>query len=246
MLRFATAAMGTRFELALPAASSAIGELVISEIDEWHRRLNRFAPDSWVSHVNRTASVDPVRCDEDLWALLLDAQAVWRASEGAFDITRGDADGLILDEASHTVAFSRPGMSLDFGGIGKGHALDCCERLLRSHGVTSAFLHGGTSSGLALGHDEAGHPWVIRAGGNTGVARHIELVDSAFSVSDGGHRLHIFDPRSGAGITEGSEQVVVTGPSARLCDAWSTAIVVLGRVPADFPIGYAHATTAAG
>jgi hypothetical protein len=27
----------------------------------------------------------------------------------------------------------------------------------------------------------------------------------------------------------------VIGPSARLADAWSTALVVLGRVPAGFP-----------
>jgi thiamine biosynthesis lipoprotein len=131
-------------------------------------------------------------------------------------------------------------MSIDLGGIGKGHALDCCARILRAHDITTAFVHGGTSSGLALGADPAGHPW--RVGG----ALPLSLTDCAFSVSDaaGQPQPHIVDPRSG--LPTAARSVVVTGPSARLCDAWSTALVVLGRAPAHFPIGYAHAETAAG
>jgi thiamine biosynthesis lipoprotein len=252
--------MGTRFELVLPrglkptrpvrafrpADLQSIGELVMAEIDDWHQRLNRFSPDSWVSHVNRTAALEPVRCDDDVWDLLVDAKAVWRDSDEAFDITRGDGDALTLDPESRTVSFGRAGMALDLGGIGKGHALDCCVRILRAHGITSAFCHGGTSSGIALGNDPAGHPWRVRT---EPLALQLSLTDSAFSVSDAaGQALpHILNPRTGVPvIRDPGRAVVVTGPSARVCDAWSTAIVVLGRVPPQFPIGYAHAETAAG
>lgn len=228
MTRYAIEAMATRFEVVLPDASPALGELVLNEIADWHHRLNRFAPDSWVSHVNRTAASSPVRCDEDIWRLLIDAQDVWHASGGAFDITRGFGHALVLDADTRTLKFDHPAMHLDFGGIAKGHALDCCGRLLRDHGVTSAFLHGGTSSGLAIGLDALGQYWtVLRDFGTSG----LRLVDAAFSVSDAASQAHphIIDPRSGEMISRKSAApVMVTGPSARLCEAWSTAAVVLG------------------
>lgn len=256
--------MGTRFELVLPSRGltpprsegpsaagrafsladlQSIGELVIAEIDDWHQRLSRFAPDSWVSHVNRTAGDAAVRCDEDVWALFADAHTVWRDSEGAFDITRGDGDALQLDAGARTIRFGRSGMSIDLGGIGKGHALDCCGRLLRAHGVTSAFLHGGTSSGLALGADPEGRPWRVALDAGAPAP----LTDTAFAVSDAASqpRTHIVDPRAGSRPVDREARMAVLGPSARLCDAWSTALVVLGRVPARFPLGYVHAETAA-
>lgn len=256
--------MGTRFELVLPTGGThggrtfrsvdyqAIGELVMAEVEEWHQRLSRFALDSWVSHVNRTAAHEPVRCDDDTWALLSDAQQVWRDSAGAFDVTRGDGDALILDASAYTVRFARPGVSIDFGGIGKGHALDCSARLLRGHGVTSAFLHGGTSSGIALGLDPAGHLWRVLmepkgfSPWDNARAEALALHDTAFAVSDAASQAtaHIIDPRSKMPIDAPTPRpVVVTGPSARVCDAWATALVVLGRAPVTFPIGYAHGET---
>lgn len=241
----ATAAMGTRFEVVIalglsvgqafgPADLRAIGELALAEIDDWHARLSRFAPDSWVSHVNRTAATEPVRCDDEVWALLSDARAVWVASDGAFDITRGQGEALALDPERRTVAFSRPGVAIDLGGIGKGHAIDCCARLLRSHGVGSAFVHGGTSSGAGIGVDADGMPWRVAVPGES---QALLVTDRAFSLSDaaGQTRPHIVD-RQGADVVAG--RVAVVGPSARMADAWSTALVVLGRVPAAFPADY--------
>jgi thiamine biosynthesis lipoprotein len=261
--RFAIEAMATRFEVVLPDAPPAIGELLLHEIAEWHHRLNRFAPDSWVSHVNRTAASTPVRCDEDVWGLLVDAQDAWRASGGAFDITRGHGDALRLNPDTRTVQFDDPSMRLDLGGIAKGHALECCGRLLRQHGVTSAFLHGGTSSGLAIGLDPAtGQPWRVDLGtsglrdfgtsglrdfGTSGLRDFgtSGLRDFAFSVSDAGAQAHahIIDPRSGELIERNqSSPVMVTGPSARLCEAWSTAVVVMGEAT-QVPPGYSVTIT---
>lgn len=224
--------MATRFEVVLADAPPGVGELLLDEIAGWHHRLDRFAPDSWVSHVNRTAATTPVRCDEDVWALLTDAHAVWVASGGAFDITRGHGHALILDPGTRTVRFGDSAMQLDLGGIAKGHAIDCCGLLLREHGVTSAFLHGGTSSGLAVGLDPAtGQPWKVEFGDRVWTPR-------AFSVSNPSSQTtpHIVDPRSGEMVTrDPGLRVMVTGPSARLCEAWSTAAVVLGDIQVGSP-----------
>lgn len=280
MLRLATTAMGTRFEIVLVAGPSswseadlcAAGEIAIDDIDDWHRRLSRFAPDSLVSHINRTAALTPVALDAQMWRLFRDAVAVWSATGGAFDITvapalvahgfsdsavparggRAQGHALVLDDDARTVSFREAGVSLDFGAIGKGHALDCAAERLRDCGVTSAFLQGGTSSGLAIGRPPGERGWRVALGPGLGAAV-VTLADAAFSLSDAeaqrsacGHR-HLVDPRQPVdGIdatdemdrTDGPTRALVTGPSARLADAWSTGLVVLGHIPETMPSGY--------
>lgn len=274
MLRLATTAMGTRFEIVLVAGPPswseadlrAAGETAIEDINEWDRRLSRFAPDSLVSHINRTAALAPVALDEPTWHLFRDAISVWSATGGAFDITvapalvaRGFADSavpargsgsrgdaLVVDDEVRTVGFSAVGVSLDFGAIGKGHALDCAAGRLRECGVTCAFLQGGTSSGLAIGRPPGARGWRVALGADL-EAGLITLADTAFSLSDSeaqrsaqGHR-HVVDPRKPYDATDrlqGPTRALVTGPSARLADAWSTALVVLGDIPASLPSKY--------
>ena len=264
--RLATGAMGTRFELALLDGTGDLrtaGEAAIDEIEMWHRRLSRFAPDSLVSHINREASHAPVRLDRDTFELFHDAVTVWRDSEGAFDITiapamtrAGYADSAVpacgaqigagalrLDPDTWAIEFAEPRVSIDLGGIGKGHALDRAASVLRDAGVTSALLHAGTSSIVAIGAPERSDGWRIEI--PAGCERRIvALRDAAISVSDPGGPVderrsasHILDPRDGRPVPS-SVRATVVGSSARLADAWSTALVVLGKTPAAFPSHY--------
>lgn len=264
-MQLALAAMGTRFEVALPREANglpdrdlrAAGEAALDEIARWHERLSRFASDSLVSHINRQAASAPVRLDDETFALLQEAQAVWRESAGAFDITMaprkarlGFQDGAVasrgeggvmhairLDGANSTIAFERADVSVDLGGIAKGHALDCAAALLRAAGVRSALLHGGTSSVLAFGSQPGAGAW--RVGVRASV---VALDNAALSVSDPASQRHvtghdhIVSPSHYCGRSH--RAVAVVGPSARLADAWSTALAVLGDVPAAFPSGY--------
>jgi len=270
-LRLATAAMGTRFELVIleggglqaataAAGARAAGEAAIEEIEEWHRRLNRFSADSLLSHINRTAAHERVRLDREMFELMADAMTVWRATGGAFDITvapalaaQGLAESAVMGSRvlggavrlraeDWTIGFDEAGLSLDLGGLAKGHALDCAGAILRAQGVTSALLHGGTSSVLAIGTPPGSAGWQVAIGAEPG-APTVRLRDEALSVSDSqsqigtGAAAHIVDPRSGLPVI-GNGRVAVRGPSARLADAWSTALVVLGRTPDTFPPGY--------
>lgn len=263
-LRLATAAMGTRFELVLggpdPEALRPAGEAALEEIELWHRRLSRFATDSLVSHLNRTAHDAPVRLDGETFALFADALRVFRDSDGAFDVAvaplmerNGFAPSVVpgvawvssamirLDPKARTLRFIRPGVSLDLGAIGKGHALDCAATLLRAHGVGCALLHGGTSSVVSIGAPPEERGWRVGLGPG-GRAGTVTLRDEALSISDAssqtaGAGRHILDARSGRPAAW-QGVVAVIGPSARLCDAWSTALVALGAVPPTFPRGY--------
>jgi thiamine biosynthesis lipoprotein ApbE len=95
-----------------------------------------------------------------------------------------------------------------------------------------------------MGHGPDDQPWRV-ASDAAGVAA-IPLTDLSFSMSDAARQLsngqhHIVDPRRRAdpdAPPHRRTRVIVTGPSARLSDAWSTALAVLGDVPATFPEGY--------
>lgn len=234
--------MGTRFEVVLPAddpeAMRPAGEAALAEIEEWHRRLTRFEPNSQLNHLHRAAVDAPVVVDRDLYALFEDCVAVWRASDGAFDPTLGSGmDAVELDEAQSTIRFTRPGVRLDLGGIAKGHALDHAAQVLRGAGVTSALLHGGTSSVVALGQPPGAAGWKVALAGSGNPPTVVTLTEQALGTSSQFHREHVADPRTGA-LIKGARLAAVIGPSARLCDAWSTALLVLGERPDGMPTGY--------
>lgn len=253
-VRLALAAMGTRFEIALHGEDRvrlrAAGEAALAEIADCHRRFTRFSADSLVSRIRRVAADRPVPLDADTFALFEDALAVGRLSGGAFDVTvaplmdgepgaRTAGGAIELDRPTMSLRLRAPGLRLDLGAIAKGHALDLAARVLRESCVASALLHGGTSSVVAIGAPPGAGAWRIGLA-QAPLRGPIDLRDEALAVSTtrGGHAPgaagpagHIMDPRTGRPAAAAGG-VAVTGPSARLADAWATALVVLGHRPA--------------
>ena len=163
-----------------------------------------------------------------------------------------------LNNDARTIRFRSPGIALDLGAVAKGFALDMAASHLRAFGVQHALVHGGTSSIVALGDapgaDSSEGGWRIALGPGED-ALILTLRDGALSFSaphgrtvespDGSARLtHIIDPRTGlpatAEIFSAAVASAMTGnavdpwPAAR-CEAWSTALVVLGRRPESMP-----------
>jgi thiamine biosynthesis lipoprotein len=249
VIRLATFAMGTRFEIVLdgddPHRLRPIGETALAEIEDWHDRLSRFDSGSFVSYLNARAASAPVSLDEDLFELLAECVAVHGLSGGAFDVTVGTGP-LVLDDEARTVRFAQQGTSIDLGGVGKGHALDRAAAILREHGVACALLHGGTSSAVAIGAPPDEPAWRIGLRCDAG-ARVVRLCDAALSVSgergrtvgrDGEAIGHVVDPRAAA-PPRSARRAAVVGPSARQADIWSTALLVLGRRPRSMPAALA-------
>lgn len=95
----AAEAMGTRFEIVIPAISQgdaqsgtdravraqAAAEAALEEIRHWHSRLSAFDSSSFVSHLNRHAAARAVECDPDVLELLSLCREVWEQSGGCFD-----------------------------------------------------------------------------------------------------------------------------------------------------------------
>ena len=232
-----------------------------------------------MSRINAGAALGPVPVEPGLFHLLQAAKRIHEQSGGAFDVTvaplmrcwggwggerrvptAGELAkahdlvgmGLIhLDEESFTVQFERPEVQIDLGAIGKGYALEEANRLLREAGVSSALLHGGTSSVCAIGTPPSEPHWRIaikhpnpntsEPAGPEQLVALAGLRDESLGVSSGLGRAfehrgelygHVLDPRCGR-PTQNALLAAVVLPSGTAADAWSTALLVSAEAGSD-------------
>lgn len=248
------AAMGTLFEMLLLGDDtqhlSDVADAAIEELQRVERLLSRYDVRSEVSRINREAASQSVQVDRELWHLIELGASAWETTGGAFDLTasREVSDELIpnsfahvhLDEDSRRITFSRPDVKLDLGAIGKGYALDRAKLILVEYGVKQAFLHGGSSSVVAIGGGPQGTGWAIELAvawqdSPAGLAP-LSLRDVSLSCSDSHSSTEaesdIIDPATGKPIAD-PRACFCTGPSGLECEAFSTAAIVMGRSRAE-------------
>ena len=148
-----------------------------------------------------------------------------------------------LEPRTCSVRLARAGIALDLGGVAKGHALDLAARVLREEGVEAALLHGGTSTVLALAPPPEREAWTVALGDGPAAPR-VQLAERALSVSAHDGRLspagvsHVLDPRSAESVADLARVAVCAAGAqhgAAQADAWSTAILVSGQMPARPP-----------
>jgi len=146
--------------------------------------------------------------------------------------------GVRLDPGRRTVGFAAAGMGLDFGGIGKGMALDAAALVLRDGGVEAALLDfagqvlvfgsgpdaGRWRVGIADPEDRAGAALVVDLpAGSLSTSGNSER-----AVGTGGRRVgHILDPHTGRPVAWNGS-VTVLADDATAADALSKALFVLG------------------
>ena len=254
-----------------PVALRAAGEEALDEIDRIEAQLSLYKPTSEIAHVNARAAHEPVRVSPPVFRLLEHAQRLSAETEGAFDITiaplvrcwgfmggTGRMPDLLeveesrskvgmnlihLDGHEFTVSFARDGVMFDLGAIGKGYALERAVELLQDAGVTSAMIHGGTSTVHAIGRPPGDEPWKIAierpqqdASQPAELLALVPLENEAMSVSaiwgrsfQSGEKSygHVIDPRTGQPAEAALLSAVVL-PSATETDALSTALLTMG------------------
>lgn len=124
---------------------------------------------------------------------------------------------------------------LDLGGIAKGYGIDQAAETLQAGGCTRGLVDVGGDLRCFGGDSE---PWPIELQSpfdesKLGV---VELASGAvctsghyrrFQTIQGRQYSHIVDPRTGW-PNQACVSVTVIAPSAMLCDAWATALCVLG------------------
>jgi thiamine biosynthesis lipoprotein len=251
----------------------AVGEEAFDEIDRIEAQLSLYRPSSEIAQVNARAADEPVAVSPPVFELILRARVLWEVTAGSFDITvaplvrcwgfmkgsgsRPDDEAIAearaavgmkmleLDEGNGSIRFSRPGMMLDLGSVGKGYALDMAAQVLRDAGIANALLHGGTSTIYAIGLSPEGSPWKVAiekpwletetsAPAEAPVLSVLDLSNQALSVSapkgksfilDGKRYGHVIDPRTGWPAKNALLGAAVLD-SAADSDALSTAVLL--------------------
>ncbi len=225
--------------------------------------LTTYNPNSLVSRLNAQAGRGPFTLPKEVIDLLVLSRQYSQLTRGTFDITVGPLIAVwrettqqqtlpsqkalrqarVMVGSNHIrfsshqkVALSRPGMSLDFGGIGKGYALDQLVSHLKHQRIRQALLDFGQSSIWALGSPPNAAGWRILVqqpdGHPVGV---LTLHDQALSISasmgqsfeiQGQRYGHIIDPRTGYPLQRDLLACVIA-PTATQAEALSKALLIL-------------------
>ena len=248
--------MATLFEV-LPVGDDrehleAVGEAALDEVERIERLLSRHDSASEVVRINREAAGRPVRVDRELFAILEDCRGWFDRTDGYFDVCATGSPGsprfneaVALDPEKLTIRFVDPTARLDFGGYGKGYALDAAGRVLEAFGVRSYLIHGGTSSILVRGRQRDGSAWRIGLrdpfGPDVGSeAARVDLTDCGVSSSAAfdqeGRSSDIVDPLGSRAIDRQAACSVIA-QDATEAEALSTALLAMGKVRAATFLG---------
>jgi thiamine biosynthesis lipoprotein len=259
--------MGTRIVVELWATDTAQGnaaiEAVLAEMRRVDEAMSTYKPTSELSIVNARAAQEPIKISSELFDLLDTSLEYSRITDGAFDITYAsvgylydfrkhvrpdekqiaaalpgiDYRHLELDPKNSTVHFARPGMRVDLGGIGKGHAVDRGIAVLQARGIEHGLVTAGGDSRI-IG-DRFGKPWVVgirHPDRKDEVIARIPLEDAALSTSGDYERYfdengvryhHIIDPKTGRSASKVRSATII-GPTATRTDGLSKTAFVLG------------------
>ena len=258
--------MGTLLQLTLvsddEARARVAAEACFALGAELEAVLTTYDPASATSRLNASAGAGPFQAPPALARMLADSKRLSAATGGVFDPTVGPLielwtqagrTGRLPSAAAIATAKSRvgaerivlgpdgmvalePGMRVNFGGVGKGFALDRMREGLAEHGVSRALLDFGGSSWLALGAPAGEPTWrVLLRDGRGGFAGVVSLRDASVSFSESfgeaseieGKRYgHVIDPRTGWPIREPVAGVALASDGAT-AEALTKALVVL-------------------
>ncbi|HEX4142585.1 MAG TPA: FAD:protein FMN transferase [Pirellulales bacterium] len=215
---FSRVKMGAPFKLVFyaddEAAAERAAEAAYQRVDELNLIFSDYEPESELSRLSRSSPTSqPVKLSDPLWAILVRANQLSEASDGAFDVTVGpyirlwrrarkmhvlpDADSLAkardavgyrnlrLDPAEHTASLMRPHMVLDLGGIAMGYTVDEVLAVLARQGIRQALVDGSGDIGV-------GDPPPGKTGWTIGIApptvgepptRYVTLTHAAITTS---------------------------------------------------------------
>lgn len=244
-------AMHTRFEFLFAEKDEEKGREIASRAEECLQGLegmfSRHIPTSGLSALN--AAAGPVKVEDELYFLLELSEQFRAGTLGYFDVAALSATisrpAYRTFPPSHSVERTSADVLLDFGGIGKGYALEKVRTILTEEGIGCALLNAGNSSVLGIGAHPLGDEWRVSPSDGGGA---FALRDSAMSISGTPRsgRAHIMDPKSGKAVY-GRPDIAVTGRSALVCEVLSTALYAApdgdrARIMANFD-GYNYKET---
>ncbi len=260
--RFPFRAMGSPCEVQLytddKPHAQRVADMAMADVWRIEARYSRYREDSVLSAINLVAAKGGVvAIDEETAALLNYADTCYQQSDGLFDITSGVLrqawdfksqkipqkaiikqllsrvgwDKVRLSAAQ--IRFKRPGMQLDFGGIGKEYAVDRAAAICREHGIEHGLIDLGGDVKI-IGPHADGRPWSVglRHPRKSGALLTTIMVYSGAIASSGdyercivvkGQRYsHVLNPKTGwpvnglVGVTVLADHCVIAGSACTI------------------------------
>ncbi len=226
------------------------------------RQISSWVAESETSALNRGAG-GPAQPVSAALRTLLAISLEWSArTEGAFDVTGGPLYALwrearaagevptpaAIARARRAVGYQKlrlvgdtarllkPGMALDFGGVGKGFAADRMAEALREAGWRDFTIEAGGD--VVVGGTRGGAPWTVgvRDPRRAGLLARFPASECAVATSgdyeafvmvEGERHGHLLDPRTGR-AARGVASATVVALRGADADALATALPVLG------------------
>ena len=149
--------------------------------------------------------------------------------------------GIIVDPAAGTVSLPA-GIALDFGGIGKGWAVDRMVAILRhAHGVRGGLVNAGGDLRVWGEAPDAAADWTVGVEDPRDADRDraiLGVTDSAVATSSTAYRRwrrgdrwvhHLLDPRTGRPAETDLAAVTVVGPSAMWAEIHAKVALLHGE-----------------
>lgn len=251
-----------------PGRAEHAVDLAFAEIARLERIFSVYLPGSEASRLNRLIPGERMRVSPELFAVISRAVSARGTTDGVFDVTipplrdlwrhaassgvlpdqreidearsHVDASAIMLDNAASSVAFSRPGMAIDLGGIAKGYAADRAAVVLRANGIVSALINAGGDM-RCMGERPGGGPWKVgvrHPRRRDALACEISLTDRGIDTSGDYERYamvagrrcsHIIDPRRGIPVGDTVVSATVIAPDSATADIYATALCILGE-----------------
>lgn len=255
--KFSHEVMYTTFEILINAGdkkyAGQAARAAFVAADKLEGKLSRFIENSDVSRISGAKAGQAVMVSVETFECLKAALRVNQETGGAFDVTVGalkdlfkdgksasqtelasiikrvGMDKLEFNEKDFSVTKNADGVSVDLGGIAKGHAVDKMAEVLIEWGIERALIHGGSSSVRALKGPSDGQGWPVSISDpkdHTKILKELWLEDQSLNSSGLEQGKHIIDPRVLRPVSHRSNVWVLTR-DATSGDAISTALMVM-------------------
>lgn len=257
-------AMGTRLDVILTEIDSNIARFVLNElkrvVEQTEQALSCYRNSSALFRLNQQLAINDKAFVEDdlLLQAFTSAKQMHQLTHGLFDVSLGQLllaqkdqkfvdenityfngmDQVTIDTTIQQLRCKKPGIQFDFGGLGKGIALEKCRAVLEHFDVQHALLSFGSSSILALGNHPHGEYWPISVChpfkkteplDNFALSNNCLTISSSISHQENTlatHRPHLFNPKSG-NVVKQLKSVAVVSQSAIVGEALSSAFLVV-------------------
>jgi thiamine biosynthesis lipoprotein len=235
------------------------------ELDRLEQELSRFIENSDVSRINNLSKFQLIIIGIDALNCINECKSLCEDTKGAFDISAGplidfwrksqinqyeDIDAsinllknqvglnnLVINQERHEVQLLSDAIRLDFGGYGKGYAIDKMAEVLEDWSISQTFIQGGNSTVKALDPPPSEKGWVVSISDPfdySRVIQNITLNHRSLSGSGLQKGTHIVNPKTGF-PTKDKIAAWASAASAAVSDALSTSFMVM---PPEIIKGY--------